>query len=262
MKTALTIAGSDSGGGAGIQADLKTFAAHGVYGTCAITAVTAQNTCGVTASATMTVDLIEAQVRAVAGDIGVDAVKTGMLASSPIVDAVSGLLLTLGTPHVVVDPVMVAKGGARLLADEAVASVKASLLPKAAIVTPNAMEAEVLSGISIGSLNDAHEAARRIHDLGPRIVVVTGGHVPESDAVDLVYDGRTFTELRGPRLDSRHTHGTGCTFAAAVAAGLALGRPILDAIANAKAYVTAAMQHGVAVGQGHQPLDHFWRFDP
>ena len=259
MKTALTIAGSDSGGGAGIQADLKTFAAHGVYGTCAITAVTAQNTRGVTASATLSVDLIEAQVRAVVEDIGADAVKTGMLATSAIVEAVSHLIPTLGTAHIVVDPVMVAKGGARLLADEAVAAIKISLLPRAAIVTPNAMEAEVLAGIPIGSLHDAHEAARRIHDLGSSIVVVKGGHVPEPDAVDLVFDGHTFTEFRGPRLDSRHTHGTGCTFAAAVAAGLALGRSALDAIADAKTYVAAAMRYGVPVGQGHQPLDHFWQ---
>ena len=259
MKTALTIAGSDSGAGAGIQADLKTFAAHGVYGTCAITAITAQNTRGVAASDTISIKLIEAQVRAVADDIGVDAVKTGMLATSAIVEAVSALLPPLSTPHVVVDPVMVAKGGAQLLADEAVAAVKAALLPHAAVVTPNAREAEVLSGLSIGSLDDAREAARRIHDLGPHTVVVKGGHVPDDDAVDIVWDGRTFTELRGPRLRSRHTHGTGCTFAAAITAGLALGQSTLDAISAAKDYVAQAIRHGLPVGHGHGPLDHFWR---
>ncbi|HAK53872.1 MAG: bifunctional hydroxymethylpyrimidine kinase/phosphomethylpyrimidine kinase [Vicinamibacterales bacterium] len=257
MQTALTIAGSDSGGGAGIQADLKTFAAHGVYGTCAITAVTAQNTLGVDAAESLAVDLILAQIAAVAGDIGVDAVKTGMLATSAIVEAVAAQLPSLPTPHVVVDPVMVAKGGARLLADDAVQAVRHALIPRASVVTPNAMEAEVLTGITIDTLAAARDAARRIHDLGPATVVVKGGHVPTEDAVDVVFDGRDLVELRGPRLASRHTHGTGCTFAAAVAANLALGQTTADAVAGAKRYVTEAIRHGLPLGRGHGPLDHF-----
>ena len=259
MKTALTIAGSDSCGGAGIQADLKTFAAHGVYGTCAITAVTAQNTLGVEASENLSVDLIVAQVTAIADDIGVDAVKTGMLATSAIVEAVAALLPSLPTPYVVVDPVMVAKSGSRLLAKEAVDAMRRTLLPRATVVTPNAMEAEVLAKVSIDSLDAAREAARRIHDLGPGTVVIKGGHLPTADAVDLVYDGDNYVELRGPRLPSRQTHGTGCTFAAAVAANLARGHPTPDAIAAAKHYVAEAIRHGLPLGRGHGPLDHFWQ---
>ena len=258
MKTALTIAGSDSGGGAGIQADLKTFAAHGVYGTCAITAVTAQNTLGVEAVENLSVQLIVAQVNAVVDDIGVDAVKTGMLATPEIVERVATLLPSLPTPHIVVDPVMVAKGGARLLAEEAIDAVRRMLLPCATVVTPNAMEAEVLAKIEIDSLGSAREAAQRIYDLGPGTVVIKGGHIPTADAVDLVYDGHEYLELRGPRLRSRHTHGTGCTFAAAVAANLALGLPPPDAISGAKHYVAQAIRHGLPLGRGHGPLGHFW----
>ena len=259
MKTALTIAGSDSGGGAGIQADLKTFAAHGVYGTCAITAVTAQNTLGVEAVENLSVELIVAQVNAVADDIGVDAVKTGMLATPEIVERVAKLLPSLPTSHIVVDPVMVAKSGARLLAEEAIDAVRRMLLPHATVVTPNAMEAEVLAKIEIDSLGSAREAAQRIYDLGPGTVVIKGGHIPTVDAVDLVYDGHEYVELSGPRLPSRQTHGTGCTFAAAVAANLALGLPTPDAVSGAKHYVAQAIRHGLPFGGGHGPLGHFWK---
>ena len=259
MKTALTIAGSDSGGGAGIQADLKTFAAHGVYGTCAITAVTAQNTLGVEAVENLSVELIVAQVNAVADDIGVDAVKTGMLATPEIVERVAKLLPSLPTSHIVVDPVMVAKSGARLLAEEAIDAVRRMLLPHATVVTPNAMEAEVLAKIEIASLGSAREAAQRIYDLGPGTVVIKGGHIPTVDAVDLVYDGHEYVELSGPRLPSRQTHGTGCTFAAAVAANLALGLPTPDAVSGAKHYVAQAIRHGLPFGGGHGPLGHFWK---
>ena len=259
MKTALTIAGSDSGGGAGIQADLKTFAAHGVYGTCAITAVTAQNTLGVEAVENLSVELIVAQVNAVADDIGVDAVKTGMLATPEIVERVAKLLPSLPTSHIVVDPVMVAKSGARLLAEEAIDAVRRMLLPHATVVTPNAMEAEVLAKIEIDSLGSAREAAQRIYDLGPGTVVIKGGHIPTVDAVDLVYDGHEYVELSGPRLPSRQTHGTGCTFAAAVAANLALGLPTPDAVSGAKQYVAQAIRHGLPFGSGHGPLGHFWK---
>jgi hydroxymethylpyrimidine/phosphomethylpyrimidine kinase len=258
MKTALTIAGSDSCAGAGIQADLKTFAAHGVYGTSAITAVTAQNTQGVTAVHALEADVIIAQIEAIAGDIRVDAVKTGMLATAAIVEAVAAAIHTLDLPNVVVDPVMVAKGGDRLLEDEAVAAVKSELLRWALVVTPNAREAEVLADMPINSVDDAREAARRIHALGPRAVIVKGGHLPGPEAVDLLFDGRVFVEFTGPWIDSGNTHGTGCTFAAALAANLALGRPLADAVEHAKQYVANAIRHGFAIGHGHGVLGHFW----
>jgi hydroxymethylpyrimidine kinase/phosphomethylpyrimidine kinase len=258
MKKALTIAGSDSGGGAGIQADLKTFAAHGVYGTSAITAITAQNTQGVTAVQVLPADIIIAQMEAVAGDIGVDAVKTGMLATAAIVEAVAAEIETLDLPRVVVDPVMAAKSGDRLLQDDAVASVRSELLRRALVVTPNAHEAEILAGVSVRSLAGAREAARRIHDFGPSAVIVKGGHLREQEAVDLLYDGRDFYELAGPWLESRNTHGTGCTFAAALAANLALGRPLVEAARLAKEYVSQAIQHGLTIGHGHGVLNHFW----
>lgn len=259
MPTALTIAGSDSGGGAGIQADLKTFAAHGVYGTCAITAVTAQNTVGVNAVLTLPSEIVTAQVRAVADDIGVDAVKTGMLSTTNIVKTVAALLPTLGTPHIVVDPVMVAKSGDRLLSDDAIDAIKTALLPLASVVTPNTMEAEVLTGVSIASLDDAREAARRICALGASTVVIKGGHMAMAEAVDLLYDGSTFVEVSGPRFEATNTHGTGCTFGAAIAANLALGRPLSAAVSSAKTYVAQAIQHGIPLGHGHGPVDHFWQ---
>jgi hydroxymethylpyrimidine/phosphomethylpyrimidine kinase len=258
MTTALTIAGSDSGGGAGIQADLKTFAAHGVYGTSAITAVTAQNTLGVTGIAALPADIVTAQIEAVAGDIGVDAVKTGMLANAAIVEAVAAAIATLELPFVVVDPVMVAKGGDQLLEDDAVAAVKSELLGRAFVVTPNIPEAEALAGMTIASQGDVREAARRILRLGPRAVIVKGGHLTGPLVIDLIFDGGEFHELSGPRIDSRHTHGTGCTFSAAIAANLALGRSLREAAERAKHYVSGAIHHGLAIGHGHGPLDHFW----
>src|SRR5712692_8135945 len=217
MPTALTIAGSDSSGGAGIQGDLRTFAAFGVYGVSAVTAVTAQNTSGIAASEALAADLVAAQIEAVAGDIAIDATKTGMLANSAIVEAVAAAIEELDLPKVVVDPVMVSKSGDRLLDDDGVQAMMAELLPRAFVVTPNLPEAEVLGGV-----RDARKAARRIHDLGAAWVVVTGGHGTGGDIVDLVFDGRTFTELRGERIAVSGVHGTGCAFASAVAACLAL----------------------------------------
>ncbi len=260
MRTALTIAGSASGGGAGIQADLKTFAAHRVYGTSAITAVTAQNTLGVTGIHTLPADMITAQIEAVAGDIGVNAVKTGMLANAAIVEAVAAAIDTLELPNVVVDPVMIAKGGDRLLEEEAVAAMKSELLHRALVVTPNAPEAEVLAGMRIDSPHAARRAAVRIRALGPNAVIVKGGHVPGEEAVDVLYDGHEFVELRGPWIDSPNTHGTGCTFAAALAANLALGRSLADAAAQAKEYVAQALRWGFGIGHGHGVLDHFWNW--
>ncbi len=261
MRTALTIAGSDSGGGAGIQADLKTFAAHRVYGTSAITAVTAQNTRGVTGIHALPADMITAQIEAVASDIGVDAVKTGMLANAAIVEAVAAAIDTLDLPNVVVDPVMIAKGGDRLLEEEAVAAIKSELLRRALVVTPNAPEAGVLADMRVDSLESARKAAKRIRALGPSAVIVKGGHLPGGEAVDVLYDGREVVELRGPRIDSRNTHGTGCTFAAALAANLAVGRSLPDAARHAKQYVVGAIRSGLAIGHGHGVLDHFWNAD-
>lgn len=257
---ALTIAGSDSGGGAGIQADLKTFAAFGVYGTSAITTLTAQNTLGVSGVHVVPAEFVTAQIEAVVSDIGCDAVKTGMLATSAIVEAVVAAVEALDLPNLVVDPVMIAKSGDRLLDADAVHAVRASLLKVARVVTPNIPEAEALAGMSIQSRGDMREAARRIAALGPGAVLVKGGHLPGDEVVDLVYVDGVFHELAGPRVEGRHTHGTGCTLAAAVAAGLARGEDLVASAEAAKAFVAGAMRHGVNVGHGHQPLDHFWRF--
>lgn len=259
MKTALTIAGSDSGGGAGIQADLKTFAAHGVYGTSAVTAITAQNTVGVAAVFPLPIDLVEAQIDAIASDIGVDAAKTGMLATAETVERVAAAVQRLAIPFLVVDPVMIAKSGDRLLDESAVSAIRTSLLPRAYVVMPNRMEAEVLAGMSIDSLEDARTAARRIIDFGAAAVIVKGGHLPTEEVVDVLFDGEAFREFSGPRVVSRNTHGTGCTFAAAVAANLALGLALEEATDRAKRYVTGAIRQGIALGRGHGPLDHFWQ---
>ncbi len=203
-------------------------------------------------------DIVTAQIEAVASDIGIDAVKTGMLANAAIVEAVAAALDMLELPFVVVDPVMIAKSGDRLLEDDAVAAMKSELLRRAFVVTPNIPEAAVLSGMTIASPADAREAARRIHALGPGAVIVKGGHLDGPEVIDLIYDGHVFHELRGPRIESRHTHGTGCTFSAAIAANLALGRSLTDAAERAKHYVSRAIRHGLAIGHGHGPLDHFW----
>ena len=259
MHTALTIAGSDSGGGAGIQADLKTFAAHRVFGTSAITAVTAQNTLGVSMWRAVPTDLVTAQIEAVAGDIGADAVKIGMLATAAIVEAVAAAIAELDLPHVVVDPVMVAKGGDRLLEAEAVAAIRAELLPRAHIVTPNIPEAEVLSGLTIRSIDDMRAAGDRILALGPRVVLVKGGHLDGPESVDVACTGHETFELRAARIDTRHTHGTGCTLSSAIAANLALGLDDRTALTRAREYLDGAIRHAPGIGRGHGPLDHFWR---
>src|SRR5688572_19955323 len=259
MKTALTIAGSDSGGGAGIQADLKTFAAHGVFGISAITAVTAQNTLGVTGWQALPADLVTAQIEAVAGDIGAHAVKIGMLANAAIDEAVGAAIESLDLLVVVLDPVMVAKGGDRLLEEDAILALRAELLPRAHIVTPNIPEAEVLAGFSITSIEAMHEAARRILALGPRVVLVKGGHLDSPEAVDVVCARDDSYELRGPRIATTSTHGTGCTLASAIAANLALGLDDRDAIEGAKRYLEGAIRHAPGLGHGHGPLNHFWR---
>jgi hydroxymethylpyrimidine/phosphomethylpyrimidine kinase len=254
MPRALTIAGSDSGGGAGIQADLKTFAALGVYGTSAITALTAQNTVGVTAIVEMAPEFVRQQIDAVVTDIGIDAAKTGMLSSAPIIEAVAGAIRHHRIDAVVVDPVMIAKSGATLLRPEAREALRRVLLPLAEVLTPNLHEASALVGREVDTLEDMEEAARTLQALGPRYVVVKGGHL-EGAAVDVVFDGRELERLEAPRLATRHTHGTGCVFSAAIAAGLAKGIPTRQAIRDAKTFITAAIREALPLGSGHGPVN-------
>jgi len=258
LRSALTIAGSDSSSGAGIQADLKTFAALGLYGTSAVTTITAQNTLGVTATYPLPADLVTAQIEAVAGDITIQATKVGMLATAAIVEAVAAAIEELDLPNVVVDPVVMAKSGDRLLAPDALQTLCQELLPRARMVTPNIPEAALLTGLSISSADDVREAARRIHAMGVTAVVIKGGHGDGDVLVDVLFDGTEFSEFRTPRIDTRHTHGTGCTFASAIAAYLALDCSLPDATRQAQAYVAGAIRHALAVGHGHGPLDHFW----
>jgi hydroxymethylpyrimidine/phosphomethylpyrimidine kinase len=262
MRRALTIAGSDSGGGAGIQADLKTFAAFGVYGTSAVTALTAQNTLGVAAVAALPADFVTSQIEAVAADIALDATKIGMLATAAVVEAVAAAIQALQLPLVVVDPVLVSSSGERLLDEDGVQTLRLELLPRALVVTPNLPEAEALSGCRIASSNDLRRAAERIHSMGAGAVIVTGGHAnpPGNAVVDLLFDGESFTELTTPRLAVPNgLHGTGCTYASAVAAGMALGAPLAVAAARAQKYVAGAIAHAFAVGHGAHVLDHFWQ---
>ena len=256
MKVVLTIAGSDSGGGAGIQADLRTFAAHRVHGTSAITAVTAQNSVTVTDYVALDPRMVVAQVEAVASDMKVAAVKTGMLANRDIVAAVADVVSRLRLPHLVVDPVMVAKGGARLLDADAERAYVERLLPLAEVLTPNLMEAEALLGRTVRTREAMRDAALELRGRGPRAVVVKGGHLPGDEAVDVFYDGERLVELPAARVDTRNTHGTGGTYAAAIAARLAEGTDVLDAVRGAKDYVTEAIRRSYSVGRGHGPVDH------
>lgn len=254
---ALTIAGSDSGGGAGIQADLKTFQELDTYGMSVITAVTAQNTLGVHGVYPLTPEAVEAQLRAVLSDIGADGVKTGMLFNAAIIHTVAQVLQEYQVDNLVVDPVMVAKGGQSLLEDDAVEALRDVLLPLATVVTPNIPEAERLIGQKgIDSLTKMEEAAKAIHRLGPRYVVIKGGHLRSDQSTDLVYDGQTFTYLPAQRIATKHTHGTGCTFSAAIAAGLAKGESVLGAIRLAKKFITCAIEYAVPVGKGIGPTNH------
>jgi hydroxymethylpyrimidine/phosphomethylpyrimidine kinase len=255
VKVALTIAGSDSGGGAGIQADLRTFAAHGLHGAAAITAVTAQNTVAVVDYVALEPRMVVAQIDAVASDMPVAAVKTGMLANRPIVEAVAEAVARLRLPHLVVDPVMVAGSGDRLLDSAAEAAYRERLCPLAEVVTPNLAEAEALLARPVRSVEAMAQAARDLHSLGPRAVLVKGGHL-EGDPVDVFFDGRRMEELWGPRIATRNTHGTGCTLSAAIAARLALGVEVLEAVRGAKAYLTEALRGAYALGRGGGAVDH------
>jgi len=256
MPIALTIAGSDSGGGAGIQADLKTFAALGVYGASVITSVTAQNTLEVTGIYDLPAEFVTLQLDTVARDLALDAIKTGMLSNPAIIHAVSGYLASLGVEKLVVDPVMVAKGGAALLRKEAEAELVQKLLPLACVVTPNLSEAEILASMPIHNLEDMEQAARRIHAKGPRHVVIKGGHL-EGPPVDVFFDGQGFQYFGGERIETKSLHGTGCTFASAIAAELAQGVEVAEAVRHAKAYITTAIRLAEPIGQGFGPTHHF-----
>ncbi len=254
VPVAMTIAGSDSGGGAGIEADLKTFAALGVHGTAVITSITAQNTKEVTAVQDVSVDVIRAQIDAVVEDIGVDAAKTGMLHTSKIIEAVAERVRRYDIP-LVVDPVMIAKSGAPLLKPEAKETLIRVLLPLAKVVTPNAREAEAITGMTIRTVDDAKAAAKVIADMGPEFVIVKGGHLGGSESIDVLYHDGRFSELVAPRVETRNTHGTGCSFSAAIAAELAKGSSIEEAFRVAKDLVTNAIRFGIPVGSGHGPLN-------
>lgn len=257
VQKALTIAGSDSGGGAGIQADLKTFQELGVYGMSAITAVTAQNTLGVQGVYPLPVEAVVAQIDSIEADLRPNAVKTGMLFSQEIIEAVSERIKRYHLGNLVVDPVMIAKGGAPLLQKEAVHAMKASLIPLAKVMTPNIPEAEVLTERTIESMDDRKEAAKRLHDLGAEYVVIKGGHDKSNRLVDMLYDGEHFYEWESRRLPTKHTHGTGCTFAAALTAELAKGKQIFEAVETAKTFIHAAIEEELGIGGGHGPTNHW-----
>ena len=257
---AMTVAGSDSGGGAGVQADLKTFAAHGVYGASVLTAITAQNTTGVTDVLELPTSLIESQFDAVISDIGADVVKTGMLSSSSVIEVVVAKARQHRINALVVDPVMVAKGGDKLLRDDAIDALRTLLIPIAMVITPNVPEAEALLGGQIENIEDAKEAAYALAGMGARAVVVKGGHL-SGPPTDILYDGQEFRAYTSRRIDTTSTHGTGCTFASAIAANLSRGLPLRQAVSSAKSYVTSAIRLAQPIGRGHGPLNHFYMLE-
>lgn len=259
---ALTIAGSDSGGGAGIQADIKAMQANGAFAASVITAITAQNTTSVSSVFELPASVIADQIDAVMSDLGVRTVKAGMLSSAEIISTVAERLRHWKVTSFVLDPVMVSKSGYNLLREDAVEALRNELFPLATLVTPNALEASRLTGLGpIRSIADARRAARIIHEMGARAVLVKGGHLEhETEAVDVLYDGTNLHLFREARVETRHTHGTGCTYASAIAAGLARGLALDVAVARAKLYVTKAIRHGLAMGSGHGPVDHFYFF--
>jgi hydroxymethylpyrimidine/phosphomethylpyrimidine kinase len=260
MRSVLTIAGSDSGAGAGIQADLKTLGAFGVYGTSVITALTAQNTREVTAVHEAPPEFIAAEIDAVVQDIRPDAVKTGMLSSAAIIETVAAKIRAYALSNIVVDPVMVSKGGSRLLREDAVEALVELMLPLADVVTPNIPEAEELVGYRIRTYLQVQEAAREIVDMGARNVVIKGGHKEGETVVDTLFDGTDIHEFSGPRIHTSSTHGTGCTFASAIAAGLALGGEVREAVRAAREFIEGALLNAYPIGHGHGPVNHFWRW--
>ncbi|MBD2079819.1 bifunctional hydroxymethylpyrimidine kinase/phosphomethylpyrimidine kinase [Leptolyngbya sp. FACHB-17] len=259
VKIALTIAGSDSGGGAGIQADLRTFAFHCVHGTSALTCITAQNTLGVTRVDALPPEAVTAQIQAVVQDIGVQAAKTGMLLNQGIITAVSEQVAACQISNLVVDPVMVSRTGAQLIDDAAIDALKTLLIPQAIVLTPNRYEAQLLSGIEINTLEEMQTAAQRIAELGAKSVLVKGGGMTNAlRGVDVWFDGTQCETFAAQRVDTKHTHGTGCTLSAAIAANLALGKDLRSAIKAAKNYVTTALEYALAIGQGQGPVGHFF----
>lgn len=257
MLTALTIAGSDSSGGAGIQADLKTFSACGVYGMSVITAITAQNTCGVTNIRELDCEIIRDQIDAVYTDIKVDAVKIGMLSNAEIIETVADALIRNNATNVVLDTVMISKSGSNLLKPEAVDALKRIMIPLALIVTPNLYEASAIVGFPVEDQEGMKKAAVSIKDMGPKYVIIKGGHLP-GNACDILYDGHKFTVFSNERIDTVHTHGTGCTFSSAIAASLAQGYNMETAVAHAKDFITKAITHGFKLGKGVGPTHHFY----
>ena len=259
IPVALTIAGSDSGGGAGIQADLRTFAFHQVHGTSALTCITAQNTLGVNRVDALPAAAVVAQIEAVVQDIGVQAAKTGMLLNQEIIAAVAQQVQLLRLQNLVVDPVMVSRTGAQLIDDSAIATLRDALIPQAAIVTPNRYEAQLLSGLTIATLDDMQAAAQRIYQLGAKAVLVKGGGMAgELRGVDVWFDGQHLETLTTSSVDTKNTHGTGCTLSAAIAANLADGKDLLSATKMAKDYVTTALTHALDIGKGQGPVGHFF----
>lgn len=259
MKTALTIAGSDCGGGAGIQADLKTFSAQGVFGMSVITAVTAQNTVEVRGVQNIDLPMIEAQLEAVFEDIQVDAVKIGMLSSSDVIETVANTLKKYKLPEIVLDPVMISKAGHHLLQEEAIIALKQFMIPMATLITPNIPEAEVLTGKSIVSKEDMKQACKELHALGAKTVLVKGGHL-QGDPNDLFFDGHDFYWYKEKRIHTKNTHGTGCTLSSAIAANLAKGYSLVESVEQSKEYITNAIRQSLDIGKGHGPVHHFHQF--
>jgi hydroxymethylpyrimidine/phosphomethylpyrimidine kinase len=257
--TALTIAGSDSGGGAGVQADLKTFLACGVHGMSAITAVTVQNSLGVSGFYELPPHAVAEQIESVTTDIGVGAAKTGMLASAAIIEAVAHSVARLAIAPLVVDPVAASQHGDPLLRPEALAALRDRIIPLATLLTPNLGEVRLLTGLDVRARADMAPAARALHALGPRFVLVKGGHLPGDDAVDLLWDGTDAVEFRASRAATPHTHGSGDTLAAAITASLARGRSMVQAVGDGKRFITAAVAGSFALGAGLGPVGHFWR---
>ncbi|MGD1804957.1 bifunctional hydroxymethylpyrimidine kinase/phosphomethylpyrimidine kinase [Dapis sp. BLCC M126] len=259
IPVALTIAGSDSGGGAGIQADLRTFAFHCVHGTSALTCITAQNTLGVNRVDALLPEAVKAQIEAIVKDIGVHATKTGMLLNQEIILGVAEAVETLSLKQLVVDPVMVSRAGVQLIDDSAVAALRDFLLPKASIVTPNIYEAQIFAGLDINDINDMRLAAEKIHKLGVKTVLVKGGALKDNlRGADVWFDGERFEILRTATVDTTNTHGTGCTLSAAIVANLAQGKDLFSAVKLAKDYVTNALKYALQIGQGQGPIGHFF----
>ncbi|MBM4762682.1 bifunctional hydroxymethylpyrimidine kinase/phosphomethylpyrimidine kinase [Bacillus sp. B15-48] len=258
INKALTIAGSDSGGGAGIQADLKTFQELGAFGMTALTAVTAQNTLGVQDVFPLTTEMVQKQMTSIGDDIGVDALKTGMLFNAEIIKVVAETIRKYKWEKLVVDPVMIAKGGASLLQQQAVAALKSELLPLAMVITPNIPEAEVLTGMEIKSNEDKQDAAKRLYQMGVKFVIIKGGHDDNSlESCDYLYDGKQMTIFRSPRIKTKNTHGTGCTFSAAITAELAKGANVQEAVSTAKNFIQSAIENQLDIGNGHGPTNHW-----